>query len=111
MTTGEIFVVFRKTTAAAEPTIRALSDPALWQEVKTLCYVRTLYDLERNTCLLFYFIGGRLALMASFGDRFFLSFGKRSRAIARSGAIMCLSCTSPGVTARLISRPTVSTTV
>src|SRR5215468_3696190 len=38
-----------------------------------------------------------------------LSDGKRSRAIAKSGAMMWRSCTSPGVTTILISRPIVST--
>src|SRR6476646_8435255 len=40
-----------------------------------------------------------------------LSDGKRSRAIAKSGAMMWRSCTSPGVTTILISRPIVSTAV
>src|SRR5215468_419726 len=40
-----------------------------------------------------------------------LSDGKRSRAIAKSGAIMWRSCTSPGVTTILISRPIASTAV
>src|ERR1700730_7739393 len=41
----------------------------------------------------------------------FLSDGKRLRAIANSGATMWRSCTSPGVTAMLISKPIVSTAV
>src|SRR3982074_2485084 len=41
----------------------------------------------------------------------FLSDGKRLRAIANSGAMMWRSCTSPGVTTILISKPIVSTAV
>src|SRR5262249_10152077 len=41
----------------------------------------------------------------------FSSEGNRLDAMAKSGAIMLRSCTSPGETAKLIRRPSVSTAV
>src|SRR5215467_14981587 len=45
---GEVFVVFRKSTAAAKPAVGTLNDPPLWQYIKALGRIRALDDLERN---------------------------------------------------------------
>src|SRR5262249_19605653 len=97
-------------SATVKPTVGALNDPTLGQHVESLCCVGALDDLERNSGLLFYIVGRRLALVTAIRNGL-SSEGNRLDAMAKSGAIMLRSCTSPGEIAKLIRRPSVSTAV
>src|SRR5262249_18090422 len=55
-------------SATVKPTVGALNDPTLGQHVEPLCCVGALDDLERNSGLLFYIVGRRLALVTAIRD-------------------------------------------
>jgi hypothetical protein len=116
MAAGEILVVLGEPAAAAEPAVCALDNPALGQQHEPLDDVNPLMTSERLT------ISSGMPAWSCTSSAVALPWkppsamafsidGKRLHAIARSGAIMLRSCTSAGVTARLIRSPSVSTTV